>query len=637
MVELKNEIENILSNPQNRIKEHSHFKSVQSNIGQFISGKSIAPSPDTNRTSSPNRVDVHPVTKKTRQEVEMSAFKHDTIDNKKPAATRLTTEKIVGDDLRLGGIGGRIEPSFGHFVEPSTSHEIFSPSSLINDTTPETESHFATNTMFNQTEVNKPQNESFEKETYLAAVSRSSTGRNKLPIDSIQFNLSSTVLSSTASPEITTSRAMTFKILDLIEKARSNLSSSNDDILKTHARPAVDDISKPIKNNSSITVAPKKLLENEAGATMTQQPIQVKEPVLNEIDSSHVATTSDSKSHTSISTNSIVRDNPTYFVATTTPTIKPLISSAKDDIFRDSPTYLLVPNTKIKDIQGSRLTPSKEADQTMSTISLSTTTTTSTLSIDTTSSMATTLKTENIPLEDSNQYEPRIYEQNPSITSVFTTTEPSVNSNTAVGSIMIFPLPIEQAANEVVLKHPETTTTSKLIDTKTSSSVNKIDTTNKPISDSSATKMSNALLNSETEKETPVRPILSTNKSSISPIPLPSIYTPTRSTTSTRSTVSPSLAANLMDSNAFASQSQVEMMGKNAGASPQTVIAMLKALSIPEAAKKTVIAMLNTFFTPETANNTTVRLIASTNNSITYYILYLLLITTYYTYNISIT
>ena len=97
-----------------------------------------------------------------------------------------------------------------------------------------------------------------------------------------------------------------------------------------------------------------------------------------------------------------------------------------------------------------------------------------------------------------------------------------------------------------------------------------------------------------------------------------------------------SLAPDLMGTNAFASPSQVEMMGNNAETSPQTVIAMLNALSIPETAKKTVIAMLNTFFTTETANNATVRLISFTNNYITYYIFYLLLITTHYTYNISI-
>ena len=71
--------------------------------------------------------------------------------------------------------------------------------------------------MFNQTEVKKPQNESLEKETYLPAVNSPSAGRHKLPIDSIQVNTPSSVLLSTTSPEITTSRAMTFKILDLIE------------------------------------------------------------------------------------------------------------------------------------------------------------------------------------------------------------------------------------------------------------------------------------------------------------------------------------------------------------------------------------------------------------------------------------
>ena len=109
---------------------------------------------------------------------------------------------------------------------------------------------------------------------------------------------------------------MTFKILDLIEKARSNLSSSNDDILKTHASPVLDDTSKHIKNNSSITVWPKKLFENEAAITITQQPIQVKEQDSDEIDHSDLATTSSSESRTSISSNSIVRDSPTYFVAT---------------------------------------------------------------------------------------------------------------------------------------------------------------------------------------------------------------------------------------------------------------------------------------------------------------------------------
>merc|ERR1712150_398230 len=121
--------------------------------------------------------------------------------------------------------------------------------------------------MGNQTEVSKSQNDSLEKETYFPAVNSSSSRGNKLQFDTIQINTSSSVLSSTTSPEITTSRAMTFKILDLIEKAKSNLSSSNHDILKTHASPALDDTSKPTKNNSSITVAPKKFFKKEKTST----------------------------------------------------------------------------------------------------------------------------------------------------------------------------------------------------------------------------------------------------------------------------------------------------------------------------------------------------------------------------------